>query len=91
MNAKISYKFSYQTNPWDKRGGTVWVLMKVVTSELGTVSQTEPVTYFPWDSEALLFMEQVMTTGLDGKLVVIPDDTLQMLKSKKSFIQAKSG
>lgn len=88
MNAKISYKMSYQPDPFHRahlQDTELWVLWEVVTSELGeTDTKVTPIATFNLDSEARRFQAHIFASGLDDKLISIDREMKRMLEAERS-------
>lgn len=86
MNASISYAVRNLPHPWReeerKEGVHAWCLVKIIKPAIGP-STEEPVALFNWDSEAQLFMGHVLAAGLDGQLVSIDPDFVELQKLRQ--------
>ncbi len=85
MKATITYEVSWVPHPWDDKkraaGMYAWCVLKVVTPEAGP-RKNEAVAIFNLDSEAETFIGHVFATGLNGQLVTIPDDFVELFRRR---------
>jgi hypothetical protein len=81
MNARIRYRMSELPHPFNPKlaaqGITAWCLVEVVEPEIG--SRTEGVVaIFDLDSRAMTFMGHVIAEGLNGRLIEVPNEIVEL-------------